>query len=54
MRDVRTGGMMGMSKDVVWNRWEERRHEERKIYWLGIKNNSGRQPVEGQCNLNFE
>jgi hypothetical protein len=37
MRDVRTGGMMGRSKDVVWDRWEERRREERKIYWLGVR-----------------
>lgn len=22
MRDVRTGGMMGRSKDVVWDMWE--------------------------------
>jgi hypothetical protein len=37
MRDVRTGGMMDRSKDAVWDRWEERRSEERKIYRLGIR-----------------
>jgi hypothetical protein len=47
MRDVRTGGMMGRSKDVVWDMWERRRREERKIYWLGIRTAEGKQLKAG-------